>query len=204
MARKSNHERYAEWWQSRSMAESELQMLAFGYEERHFADLRLATPGISKRLLGYQVQMDDGSWIATEGEVNVSIDGWIFKYKRFRDIVGRCDSKSQTIYIKPGLDKVEHPACVLHEMIHAYESQLSPPFREWLLLHLYARMAKRIKPSELNRKMAASVHAMVHNSAHGLLFLLKSLELDMYFKWPPGTVFGYGRADYLNPPKVKQ
>jgi hypothetical protein len=199
MARKSDHERYVECWANRTPAELDLQMQAFDYEEKHFADLRLLAPSIRKRLLAYQAQMDDGSWFDTEDDVNVSLHEWIFKYRRMRDCVGLCDSKARTIYVWPKLEDVEHRACVLHEMIHAYENQLTIPCREWLLLDIYARMSKRIKPAMLKRYMAISTHAMVHNSAHGRLFLLKSLELDLHFHWKLGTVFGYGRADYFAP-----
>lgn len=193
-----NHKRFLEWWENRTPAEWELQSMAFDFEEKHFADLRLTAPSIRKRLLRYQEQGHDGQWYETEDDIDVSIDGWIFRFRRFREgWLGRCDHKHQTIFVRPGLSNTEHRAALLHEMIHAYEFQLSPPFREWLLLDLHKRLSKRIKPARLRRYMDVSTHAFFHKSAHGLLFLFKSLDLDLRFKWQPGTVFGYGREDYF-------
>ena len=89
-------------------------------------------------------------------------------------------------------------------MIHAYEFQLSQPFREWLLLNFHQRMCRRINRTRLQRFMDISTHAEFPNCTHELLFLFKSLDLDLRFRWPFGTVFGYGRKDYFNAARARR
>jgi hypothetical protein len=189
---------YDGWLKTRSHAEYELQSMALTYEEKYFSDLRLTEPSIHKKLLVYQVQCDDGTWIDTSDDLNITVDDWIFKYRRSPNWLGFCDDKHRTIYIRTGLDETKHKAALLHEMIHAYEAMLSQPYREWLLLELHKRMLRRVSPAKLHRYIAASTHTIVHNNAHGILFLLKSLELDLRFRWKLGTVFGYNRQDYFH------
>jgi hypothetical protein len=196
----THFERFEKWSDNRSPAECALQSLALEYESRHFRDLRLEDRQIEKSLLEYEWQDDVGRWHRTcrcldsEG-----IDSWILRFRRHADWLGLCEPKFRRISIRPGLDDAQRRITLLHEMIHAYESILTVPFREWLVLELHRRLVKKISERRLRRFEAASTNAMVHNGAHGVLFLLKSLDLDLRFGWQPGTVFGYGRADLLVP-----
>lgn len=198
--------RFNEWWSNRSPAEYELQRTAIEFEEKYFADLTLESAEIRRELFAYQFFAPDGSLVdadADDGSNSISIDNdWMFKFRKMKENVGLCDYRSQTIFIYPGLGAIEHKATLLHEMIHAYERQLSPPDREWLLLHFYRRMSKKIPLSRLRRYASVSNHCLNHNATHGLLFLFQSLELDMRFGWKPGTVFGYGRDDFFEPKKA--
>lgn len=86
-------------------------------------------------------------------------------------------------------------------MIHAYEWMLKPylALREWLLLDLHGRLKRRIGERRLRRLVDMNVHSLIvpKSPGHGLLFALKSFELDMRLEWELGTVFGYERADML-------
>jgi hypothetical protein len=195
--KKSNHERYRDWWKKRTLAEKELQALAFKYEENYFSDLRLTAPSIRKRVLQFERQLPDGTWTICEDECEVTIMKWIFKLRRSTKFEGQCNWKQRTIYISTGLTDIEYQAALLHELIHAYESQLPHTFREWLVLDLHSRMTKLVRPRRLSHYVNISTHSLVHEQSHGVLFLLKSLDLDLRFGWKFGTVFGYGRAEYL-------
>ncbi|NQT14234.1 MAG: hypothetical protein HQ582_15875 [Planctomycetes bacterium] len=195
-------EHFRDWQRSQTPAESELQDMAFDFQEKYFADLRLVAPSIRRQLFG-QLYRAEGD------PPDISIDEWIFRFRRFRKsrgIIGWYNGNHQTISIKPDLPSIEHRAALLHEMIHAYEFQLSlpesRPYRDWLLLDLHQRMLKRMKPAELRNRMRVSTqrYAILKDTTcggHGLLFLLKSLDLDRRCRWKLGTVFGYGREDYF-------
>ena len=189
---------FSDWRQNRTPAESELQLLAFKLQDKYFSDLRLQSPSITRKLFRYKSQDDDGQWYDVVDDMPIiSIQGWIFKFRCTQKWLGLCDAKHKTIFIKQNLEDVEHLATLLHEIIHAFESQLVFSFREWLVIEPYRRLSRRIKPALLHRYITSSTHALVHNTAHGVLFLLKSIDLDLRLKWKVGTVFGYGREDYL-------
>jgi len=176
-------------------------MQAIGYESLYFKDLSLQDKRICKKLGGHQEQLD-GQWINVcddlqGGEVTIS-DGWIFRYRRLRDCDGHCITKKRTIEIKAGLDGDTLKGTLLHEMIHAYEGMLAPCFRDWLMLDLYARMARKIGVRPLRCYLDLNTHTLLVRPWHGGLFLLKSLELDERLGWKRGTVFGYGREEHFS------
>ena len=154
---------------------------------------------IVKKLSGHQVLVE-GKWVDTTDDIGESVtveDGWIFRYRRLRKLEGRCSSKKRTIEIKTGLQSDALKGALLHEMIHAYEAMLPQPFRDWLLLDLHKRLVKRIGPRLLDRYINLNTHTVLLLRDHGLLFLLKSLQLDERLGWKRGTVFGYGREGIL-------
>jgi hypothetical protein len=189
---------FKEWFGSRTPEEYELAVEAACLED-YFADLQLKSKAIVKRLLTYKMKSEDGRWITVDDDAleegTEGLDSWIFRFRRFRELLGLCDPKRKTIFIKPGLPKDEHRATLLHEMIHAYESKLPRQFAEWLILDLYQRVSRRLPERRLNSYIDLSTHIFIHHVQHGLLFLLKSLDLDLRLGWKPGKVFGYGRED---------
>ncbi|HZZ82110.1 MAG TPA: hypothetical protein VFE62_26660 [Gemmataceae bacterium] len=192
-------EQWLAWSKSRSPEDKELQLLAYQFEDRHFADMTLTSPAVRRNLFHYEIEGDAGGSQAVEGDgpfLDLCSKRWILRVRTLPEgVSGQCHYRRHTISVRRGLDAVEHKATLLHEMIHAYESQLSEPVREWLLLDAHKRMAKRIKPAALRRYINASTHSLFHDHGHAILFMLKSLELDLRFGWDLGTVFGYGRKD---------
>ena len=80
-------------------------------------------------------------------------------------------------------------------MIHAYEHLLKKNFlflAEILLINLYEKLKPKIK---LLNENITSNNMHVYEGGHGVLFLLKSLDLDLELKKPYGTIFAYGRED---------
>ncbi len=54
-------------------------------------------------------------------------------------------------------------------------------------------------PKKLGKDGFSTAFAVesTHRFSGGGLFLLKSLDLDLRFRWKPGTVFSYERKDYF-------
>ena len=91
------------------------------------------------------------------------------------------------------------PTDLAHEMIHAYEHQLenlNPALKEYVLVRLYSRLSREITDLDerMERHLEVTEHRSLENDGgrHGLLFLLKSYDVDMKMGEPLGTVFGYG------------
>lgn len=192
--------RTRDWYRGEATPEErQLRLQAIEYEECYFKDLTLQDRRIRRKLGGCKTKID-GRWVKVEEDLqeDVSVsDSWIFHYRRLRrGDHGRCRLKECTIDIKVGLTGDELKGTLLHEMIHAYEGMLWPIYREWLLLDLYKRMEKRIGRNAVSRFLDLDAHTVMLLPAHGLMFLLKALELDERLGWKRGTVFGYGRDEW--------
>lgn len=94
---------------------------------------------------------------------------------------------------------------ILHEMIHLHECVLDkfvPAFfKEIYFLCLYNDLKQKI--SDLDEKIlqcchvTRSIDTFYRGGNHGVLFALKSFDLDLRTGNDIGTIFGYGRTDYL-------
>ena len=193
------HAKRREWFSNRTDEDARLNLRAMELEGLFFADLTLQSPRVRKCLLRYEAQAEDGSWFWTEDDSGITLQDWIFTYRGFRsETFGDCNWRWHIIRIKRGLDAHEHESTLLHEMIHAYEGMLPSAYAEWLLLDLYRKVSKRLSTAKLNRFIDLSTHTVFHNATHGILFLLKSLDIDAKKGWPWGTTFAYGRADFFS------
>jgi len=193
--------RFAQWINTISDSEHDLRMQAIGYEHRYFSDLTLQNQRIAKKLATYEMQADDGRWVTVQDDLQlgVTLSGlWIFRYRRLRRRkLGCCHTQKRLIEIKAGLKGKVFKGTLLHKMIHAYEEMLKLPFRDWLLLDLYQRMKRKIGERAVRRCINVNTHTRNSVVSHGVLFLLKSLELDERLGWKHGTVFGYGRDEWF-------
>jgi len=85
---------------------------------------------------------------------------------------------------------------ILHEMIHAHIDMLvkQPPlsfFSEYLMFYLYKSLKKKIKQLDMMIRIQGEYwHVRKQPYCHGLLFFLKSLDLDIRLNLPLGTVYG--------------
>jgi hypothetical protein len=98
----------------------------------------------------------------------------------------------------------------MHEMIHAYDDQMTHAQAEILTIMLYNKLKCKIKNLDLvllawahydNQKML-DVNGEI---GHEVLFLLKSLDLELRLDLPVGTISGFfgNRKDTLQTPTVK-
>ena len=109
---------------------------------------------------------------------------------------GETDIFVRTIKINPQF--VDDKNIILHEMIHAHEHILSlvnPLLKETLIVELYKHLFPKFKDLDYIIYNHANIS---HNSEltelggyHGLLFMLKSLDLDFRCGNEPFTIFGY-------------
>ena len=99
---------------------------------------------------------------------------------------------------------VDDKKTLLHEMIHLFESRakyLNPIINEWLYRFLYRKLSSRI--SDLDDRILHHAYSNLSsnmenlNGLHGILFYLKSLDLDIRCDYSLGTICGYGRDEYV-------
>jgi hypothetical protein len=191
-------EHFRRWLEHGPPEEHELRERAIRFQKKHFADLTLKAPSVRKRILNHLTEDENGAPCVSAGDEYVSIEPWRFRFHPKMDarVLGRCNHRDRIIWItKNCLNDVALDSTILHEMIHAYESQLWRPFREWLIVDLHERLARKIEPRRLRAMIDQSTHLTnIDEETQGVHFLLKSLDLDLRFGWPLGTVFGYGRV----------
>lgn len=100
--------------------------------------------------------------------------------------------------------KSENPfEAVIHEVLHAYEGyfEYRPRLHDFWTIRLYSRLLLKI--SNLDKICISFVNVGVGfgtemGNTHSILFLLKSLDIDLRLDIPLGTTFGYGLAEYIS------
>ena len=99
-------------------------------------------------------------------------------------------------------DQLEEDHTILHEMIHVYENLLeetSMNRKDMVCWALYKELRKKVP--ELDSLIDDIVDNLMsecafdRNGGHGILFLLKSIDLDIKMGYSLGTVFHYGGDD---------
>lgn len=101
-------------------------------------------------------------------------------------------------------DVLKDDEILLHEMIHMHEHVLQKVphyYREILLLALYKTVKPQIAERGFDLDQLIFGHSNVAEAQrvasiggeHGILFYLKSLDLDLKMEYELGTVCGYGR-----------
>jgi len=172
------------------------------YENDYFEDFTLKPTSILHNLLVYEIQDETGNFVETSEDPPYMELSWNydFKIEDLDDCTGLCNKESRIITIDPKY--TDDPAVLLHEMIHAYislfQGDQTVVFLECLLLRLYNELKTKIP--DLEKRIIEHTHTIrqedfINHGSHGLLFYLKSLDLDMRLGLPLGTVCGYGR-DY--------
>jgi hypothetical protein len=180
---------------------AEIQERALYLEKQYFTDLLLKDYeqelGVYKALSGTKrrwAQALDAGF--DEIALGLSIYNWSFEpTDNLMDDTGApcegiCDPKVNTIWIDA--ENLHDDTTLLHEMIHAYDSVLYKKFssqRDYVVLRLYEALKNQI-PDLLQ---LISVDLNSGNITHSLLFILKSLDLDLRLDKPLGTVYSYGR-----------
>ena len=111
------------------------------------------------------------------------------------------DPKLQMIQVDPS--HVDDDISILHIMIHMYEFSLRELplfFHDAILWALYNNLRKKIIGLEdLLTEHSHLINGPKYNSyagSHDMLFLLKSLDIDIRLGKPLGTVYGYDTAKF--------
>jgi hypothetical protein len=191
------------WMENIPQEEQDLLSNMVDYEEKYFKDLTLRDGKYIKRLTEREIKVD-GKWEKQYenilGDYNLSLTNyWIVKYSKNLHCDGKCIKKFKTIKIKKGGKRKEIKITLLHEMIHAYIMIIPKKLQEFLLIDMYEKLKKKLTPAKLNKIIDTDTHkdVTVDYAGHTLLFLFKSLLLDINLKEPLGTVYAYGREDYF-------
>ena len=189
--------------------EAEIQ-LAERYEEyemAYFEDFTMQPDSILHDFICYEVGDKSGNWHEESYDfpsMELALNDYSFKIGSLDGCTGLCDNESRTITIDPKY--VNTQRVILHEMIHAYIHILNegPLFfmSEYLILMLHKNLSEKIK--DLDERIVSHSHMIRQEDFdncgwHGILFFLKSLDLDLRLDLPLGTVCGYGRDEELGP-----
>ena len=201
-------ERHSQWYHHEGTpAEKWVSDLASKYEGYYFRDMTLKDKRIRKRLGGQEWELirpgargreTDREYEYRESDLTaaeITINVWVFNWRRLRRCHGRCKPDDCIIEVRSGLKDDELKVVLLHEMIHAYQAMLSPAYHEWLVLDIHSRLRRHIGERRLRRYIDFNTHTDNAVPFHGVLFALKSLDLDWRLRWKYGTVFNYGRKE---------
>lgn len=181
---------YNKWVEQQTDEISNLHINTLMYENL-FDDMCIAKSSI----MGKYLDTPQGS--LKEDTYHLSIDAHYYKFIVTETTEnGETDIFERTIKINPQF--VDDKNIILHEMIHAHEHILSlvnPLLKETLIVELYKHLFPKFKDLDCIIYNHANIS---HNSDlaglggyHGVLFLLKSLDLDFRCGNEPFTIFGY-------------
>ena len=183
--------------------EKKLQEKMMEYEEAYFEDFTLKTDSILHDFISFGIEDDSGNFVECSYDLPATElfyygAPYTIKIANLDSYGGICNIESRTISIGP--EYIDDQKVILHEMIHAYIGQFKGDrfvvFLECLLLRLYNELKTKI--SDLEGRIINHAHAIRQedfsgNGSHGLLFFLKSLDLDLRLNLPLGSVCSYGR-----------
>lgn len=187
------HELYCEWWSNRTSEEYNLHSIILEYENTYFADMTFQEDSLCWEIASFIDEEFDHLYLELSPAMYRC---YIVDNKK--PYWGQCNGMERTISITQS--HVSDKSVILHEMIHAYEfilSQHEPILQEYLLLALYKKLLPSIP--DLDKRLVE--HSEIYGQHcvssiggnHGLLFYLKSLDLDIRCGYSLGTVCGYGR-----------
>lgn len=188
-------ELYREWWESRTSEQYELQGLSLDLQYEYFEDMMLEDGSLLNDVIERALNYTDGIFL---GLTDANIRFYIVENKGFAGCFYG-DERKIEIDRKYITDK----KVVLHELIHFFEYQLekemNPFIRELLMLELYNKLLPQIddlRERILNHcELFGYEYTFRTHGEHGVLFFLKSVDLDIRCGYPIGTVCGYGRDE---------
>lgn len=197
---------FIDWYNSASQEEKRLYERLYEFEE-HFADMLFEEGSSVNNLIKCQSKQGNNGW---QDEVVSLPDSFTcFSYNFFKLKVeslkgcgGYFSEKEQILCISH--ENLDSDSVLLHEMIHLHEFVVNEEplfYHDTLLWALY--MDLRDKISDLDKIISGQAHLLTGQSIyatgglHDILFLLKSLDLDIRMGYPLGTVFCYGEKERL-------
>ena len=184
-----------------SKQELKSKLLLAKFQDEYFEDLTLNKFAKSKITA---ITFDDGSKVYDDLPY-ISI---VRKYKievvaplKNESAVALCDTENKIIKLYCGRYEKDKKITLLHEMIHAYDSELAkyPTWRDFVLIYLYNKLSNKLGRKRIDSILTLESHPEFYvNIAHNLLFVLKSLDLDLLLNKKLGSVFSYGRVKYFS------
>lgn len=183
---------YNEWWDNRTQEEYDLHGLCFECEAEYFEDMNLESGSLLNDIIETTINYTDGIFLGIDGVLRVYVVDT-------GDFSGRFNCIENIMEIKR--EYIADKSVILHELIHFHENQLEkevePFIKELLVLELYNKLLPQI--DDLRERIIkhcelySYAQTFASGGQHGVLFFLKSLDLDIRCGYPLGTVCGYGR-----------
>lgn len=164
-----------------------------------------------------------GVWCPRIGDENSDLSGTALKDLEALDLEGVLTIETEPPQREPVLDgtvlyllgeEIGEPV-LFHELLHCYIARLvtlPARYRDALIVSLTVELSKQVpqlakycedvlalfeqEPGSANyNAFEPKVNRHLANRRHGLLFLLKALDLDIRHGWPLGTVLTRGQSD---------
>lgn len=189
----SENNSFSEWLSSRTAEEENLFLTAIDYEYQFFEDMTFQENSLCWNIASFKDAEFDHLYLG--------ISNYQYRFYITADnnsFMGMHDCIDKTITITQS--HIHDTHVLLHEMLHAYEAMLNdqnPILRENLLIALYRKLTPKIPdlPNRIQQHSELYGQQCVTSfgGSHGLLFFLKSLDLDIRLGYSLGTVCGYGR-----------
>ena len=181
-----------EYWNSLNDQDRALIETMSEYEHEYFGDMTLKTLSDINSDVFDSLEFGIGINLDDSFEAHIS---------DLKDCAGVYTPTTNKIII--ATDYKSDKSIILHEMTHYYVyklEQLWSCYTEWLLLRLYNKLSEAIPDldSRIMGHMARLHYDAEQNThgAHGILFFLKSYDLDIRCGYELGTVCGYERTDF--------
>lgn len=197
----------AEWYKNAADNEKELLQTILAYEKEYFDDMTFKPDSIMSPFVKYPVQDNNG--VVSFNNFALPPDLSSISHMNCRFYIGNIEKdftagawnkKEKTLTILPEYSKDK--VTILHEMIHIYESALDkyiPSLRDALTLTLYVNIKDTLP--DIDARLITRTNFWVADSiieiggSHGVLFFLKSIDLDLRCGYELGTVFRYAKEE---------
>lgn len=207
-------------FETMNVEERKIWEMMLEYDDKYFSDMRFERNEFRRRFGRIKEQDDNGTWKMYFEKSPVMqdapryLDKWIIKLvSRLKDgAIGRCERKNKVIKIVKEQNKSGFRLTLLHELIHVYEVLYEEYaywkiYEQWLCIYLYERLKKRLGAKVIKEFLDTDLNFFIfrdskYRSFHSLLFLFKSLDLDLCLGKCFGTVYAYGRKELFK--KINQ
>ena len=172
-------------------------------DEEYFGDMVFAKDSITYRYLKLDKNEEEYN-MASLPEVFTNYTSAFFgcKYEGMNDkCYGAFQFNNRTIYLSNNIsDKKFEDIVLLHELIHVHEWILEEEkvplfYRDIIFMSLYLDLKDKIEDLDQRISNLSYLYSLSSirkvGGEHGLLFLLKSFDLDLKRGYELGTVFSY-------------
>lgn len=205
-----NQESFPEWYNNEATDDDrKLCDLASTFDGL-FDDFRFAPGTSTYNLLKIKAKKPgEDEWIDDEYQLPEEIE-WIssssyrWKVEPSDEFSGRTSPDLHLITVTP--ENASDEITIIHEMIHLYEETINDHpekiYHDMIMWALYKDLQGKVP--HLDRIISYMALAFIQDQvarrggAHDILFLLKSLDLDLRMGYRLGTLFSYGRTDDIS------
>ncbi len=200
-----------EWKMNATLDERRLWAKVYNLSDL-FEDMLFQPGTCTAPLISVQEEIEPGKEVDSRMPLPGPLESFEYIFFRFKVFqVGELENKETLGYfhgeeqeLAVRADQLVSDSVILHELIHLHEFVLLDErvplnYRDMYIWALYQQVRKRIP--DLDTLIEEHAHSLTQTvlceagGFHGILFLLKSFELDMRMGYKLGTVFGYGRTD---------